>query len=637
VSNPTLEVGSLTRQLANGNTEELKFAPGVNLLVGKPNTGKTKWLQTLDYLLGEDGDNPYDSSEEEELVAKYDAAAVELFVGGERYWVERRWRERGAKGKLFVNGEPNGARDFQLFLLEKLEVPELSFPKGNPMSGQTWPLLSFRMLLRHMFRRQLFWGDIADKQPEGEQHACIMQFLGLAENLYTDDYGRLVALKLKSERLKARREQYGRTLDDLARDIVSDPDFTVGVNSTTIQNVQKKIQNEMDELRVKREALISGAANDGLSEDVQSVVSKLAETRATIIVKLEEHKIRAKASAERIEDLSSYHSNLANEMMRLDRAEDAGRLLSDLKVTHCPACDQEVTNISPDPDQCFLCHQKLPEEPLVEGLGAVRLQFEKDRLKGEEQEAKELLLAVKADAKKINEHISEGEEILQKVENELKPARQIVAGLIQDEISAIDMDLGELNERQRQIDRVNVALRLGQGLTDEISELEREISPLREAVDEAARATDFAIATAQIEEGMNAYLQAINKYRAGSWRHSPVSFDVYRNSFTIRVGAKKWQAALGGTDTLYFLMAYHYGLMTLSCKEGFHYPGLTIIDVPGEFSGEAVEDKENFIVQPFIELLNTDEYQGVQFIITGAAFTGLDEVNRIHLTHVHTA
>jgi hypothetical protein len=86
------------------------------------------------------------------------------------------------------------------------------------------------------------------------------------------------------------------------------------------------------------------------------------------------------------------------------------------------------------------------------------------------------------------------------------------------------------------------------------------------------------------------------------------------------VGTRRWHVALGGTDTLYFLMAYHYGLLTLSTDLQTHYPGFLIIDVPGEFSGEAVEDKENFIVQPFIELLQTDAFAGAQLIMTGGIF-----------------
>lgn len=67
------------------------------------------------------------------------------------------------------------------------------------------------------------------------------------------------------------------------------------------------------------------------------------------------------------------------------------------------------------------------------------------------------------------------------------------------------------------------------------------------------------------------------------------------------------------------------------------YTGLAIIDVPGEFSGEAIGDKKNFIVQPFIDLLKDDAFEGAQLIITGAAFTGLVGVHVQALSQVHVA
>ena len=49
--------------------------------------------------------------------------------------------------------------------------------------------------------------------------------------------------------------------------------------------------------------------------------------------------------------------------------------------------------------------------------------------------------------------------------------------------------------------------------------------------------------------------------------------------------------------------------------------------MPAEFAGELIEDmiedKENFIVQPFIELLEREEFAQTQMIITGASFVGL--------------
>ena len=88
---------------------------------------------------------------------------------------------------------------------------------------------------------------------------------------------------------------------------------------------------------------------------------------------------------------------------------------------------------------------------------------------------------------------------------------------------------------------------------------------------------------------MNAYLTAINQLRPGAWRHSPVTIDASRSGFTIRVGARRWHAVLGGTDTLYFLMAYQYGLLTLSDKPGRHYPGLQSLTSPVSFQAKLLK------------------------------------------------
>ena len=607
------------------------------MLVGPPNTGKTKWLQTLDFLFGDTGDNPFEGSEETGLPEKYEAAGAEFRFGQEAFWIERRWREVGAKSKVFVGDKSVPAREFQQWIMEKLGIPILHFPKGNPMSGQTWPELSFRMLLRHIYRQQRFWGDLADKQPEGEQQACLMQFLGLAEKVFTEEYGELISLKLQVEHLKASYANYGTALEALARDILSEPGLSVGVSVATVRAAEGRLAEEINSLRTQRSELITSARDKAIAPGGRRRVVELGQERATNTVALQGLRLRLDEATERLADLNRYHAELATESERLDRAEEAGRILADLRITHCPACDQTVHQDSTDDDECFLCHQPVPKEPMVAQLGAVRIKFERDRLSGEIEEADELIAALNSEMSRLRGEISSIQERLRFVENELAPSREAVSALVQEDVSALDVALGEASERQRQLGRLSSAVAAGAEILERVRELERKITPLQSRVEEAARSTDFEAAAAELEDGINEYLSAINVLKPGAWRHNSVRIDISRSGFSIKVGTRRWSAVLGGTDTLYFLMAYQYGLLTLSGKNGRHYPGISIIDVPGEFSGESIEDKENFIVQPFIELLSRDGYQACQLIITGASFTGLENVTRRELRHVYTA
>jgi hypothetical protein len=630
MSRPYLSVARLERRLLTGDTESLMFHPGVNLLVGRANTGKTKWLQTLDFLLGDSGKNPYDG--DAGIEDKYESASADLVIGEESIRIERRWRQARAKTKIIIGDESKSPDEFQHWLMGKLDIPILHFPKGNPMSGQTWPELSFRMLLRHIYRQQRFWGDIADRQPEGEQHACLLQFLGMAEHLFTTDYGDLVKLKKEVDKLKARREQYKETLEDLARDIVADPGLTVAITARSVKSAEERLNQEIEELRQRRIAILEEGSAHSIPPEQKVRVSQLSQQRAENIGELDVLKPKILNTRERLENLERYRSNLEDERERMDRAEDAGRVLADLKITHCPACDQPVSQQNSDENHCFLCHQTLPEEPAIEELGAIRLRFERDRIDAELQEINDLINVLQRDLENLTDSVRTIDEKLRMVENELEPARQAVAALVQDKVSAVDVAIGETSERQRQIKRVYSALEEEKRLTEQIADLERQIEPLQARVDQAKRAIDFEASNADIEEGMNEYLNEIRRHRHDVWPHTGVSVNITHSGFTFRVGRKKWDIAVGGTDTLYFLMAYHYGLLTLSNRDKYHYPGLSIIDVPGEFAGEKVEDREDFIVQPFIDLLSRNEYHGAQLIITGAAFSGLQDVNRQELT-----
>ena len=636
MSAPFLSIRSVERRLATGNVEPLSFELGVNVFVGRPNTGKTMWLQTLDFLLGDTGSNPYEQSDDDGLPEKYEAAAATLCIGDETFRVERRWREAGAKGKVFVNDEVMLAKDFQHWLMDKLGIPVVNFPKGNPMSGQTWPELSFRTLLRHIFRQQRFWSGLVDLQTETEQHASLLLFLGLAERIFSDDYGKLIELKLKAMRLRARREQYSETLNELAVDLLDSEDAALGVNEISVAAAQTRLRTQAEGLQARRLEVLTEASNTSLPASSRSRVTELGHLRAAALEAVTAARQKRQAAEDRLAEVRRYRADLAAEIERMGRVADASELLADLKVTHCPACDQGIIPYK-NPNHCFVCHQHLPEEPEIAGLGEVRLQFEQDRLNAELLEAGELIAVLERDVDKQTEASRDADERLRTIEVELAPARRAVAAVAQADVSAIDVALGKAAERQRQIDRVAAALELGKSLTEQVQAIEKEIEPLQEKVDEANRSIDFNAAAAKLEEGMNAYLSALNVQRPDTWKHSAVEIDLSRSSTTFRVGRKRWQGALGGTDTLYFLMAYQYGLLSLSPVPGMHYPGLSIIDVPGEFSGEEVKDSENFIVQPFIDLLARKAFEGAQLIITGASFAGLQGVHVQRQTHVHVA
>jgi hypothetical protein len=110
--------------------------------------------------------------------------------------------------------------------------------------------------------------------------------------------------------------------------------------------------------------------------------------------------------------------------------------------------------------------------------------------------------------------------------------------------------------------------------------------------------------------------------------------------FSIKVGKWSWQGNLGGTQTLIFLLAYQYALLSLTLVEGCHFPGFTALDFQAKLedgSPGITRDKENFVLRPFIKLLSSEGMENTQMIVAGSAFEGLEGINRIPLTKIWKA
>lgn len=174
----TLIIRQLSRFPKQGRSDQLDFQDGVNVIVGRPNAGKTQWLKMQDYLMGDD--DTVESAFAASLVKKYDSIHAVFEVEGEELHVERRWKEPGTKTKIFVNDEAIPATEFSSYLMSKLDMPQLKYRSGE----RGWVALSWRMLLRHIYRRDTSWSEIASKQPESEQLACLLHFTGLGDFLF---------------------------------------------------------------------------------------------------------------------------------------------------------------------------------------------------------------------------------------------------------------------------------------------------------------------------------------------------------------------------------------------------------------------------------------------------------------------
>jgi hypothetical protein len=633
----TLSIKRTSRSNTQGVVDELAFEKGVNVIVGRPNTGKTKWLQMVDYALG--SARPPEELFGYDLAQKFTSVFMDVEIDGVPATIERRWNEIGLRSKVFLNGREMLASEFAAELNRQLGIPVLHYPQGDMYGKRPWPELSWRGLFRHIYRRQHFWTDLADMQPTSEQHACILQFLGIAERLFSSDFGEMVKQQKRIFELQAKKDQFLATLHEVSRELLDEADQSMALTPESIAEAISNVRNEMATTEQQRSAVLQQLASsaeemrDGKNETAATFFEVTSEELYTLRGKIESLRSARSKLQERLGEIEVFRANVVQEIERLQRARAAGSTLNDLKVTHCPACDQAVTPPSADQSTCYLCGR---DKPSALGEGDQRIQFELEQLKAEQSESDELLNTLRKDIEShaLLERSLNGQE--RKTEAVLRPIRRKAAAILPPELAALDIRAGQLDERLAQLRRIEGTFAKREQLTSEIRKIETTVGQLEGKVDEQIRSVNFEEAAEWLEDGINDYLNALDRRQPETWPHDKINVSLRDRQFHITVGRSKWTAKLGGTLTLYFLIAYHYALLRLLPRKECHYPGLVILDFPPELEGTSVKDKENFVLEPFVDLLARDEFKGAQVVAAGAAFEDLRGANRIELTHVWT-
>lgn len=634
----TLFIRQISRIDTNGEEETLEFVDGVNIIVGPANSGKTVWLAMIDYVLGDD------STAEKAFFGKQDIHGNKLSqiysevraiieIDHTEYVLERKWKEQGISSKTLVDGKSMDTKEFSKFILDKLQIPTGRFLQGNPYSKNSILDISFRMMLRHIYRQERFWGNLADEQLPMQQYAVLTQFLNLANKIFALDEEKLIEKKKELFKAETEKEQYETTLDRIVRGFNYDGGENLVYATTNLTKEKiKALEARSEALLQERNAVISGAATGLLQvrgEDINQYEEvKLSQARAVTLTAFEKLQLDREQHQQRTRKYESILASSVAELERLTRVQTTSELFADLKVTHCPACDQAVHDTNKHPDHCFVCHQQLPVEPQTKETD--RLAFEISQVQAEQRELTEVLVKMKLGKDELEKQMYALRNDLGRIERDLAPIRQKLAGLVDARLGVIDQERGRLLEQVENYRRIAKSLETKTQLAARITVLQNQVNDLEKDVARLG-SPNFSQASDDLVEGMKDYINAIIQDRPARWNQSgSISLLINEKGFEFYIGQTKWSSP-GGTTKLYFLFAYHYGLLSLTGKDGYHYPGLLIMDFPATLpDGESLRKAENYLVQPFIDLCETSSVR-LQVIIAGQSFEELEGASFIQL------
>jgi hypothetical protein len=625
-----LAIEKLSRTVTSGETESIQFEPGVNVIVGPQNAGKSTWLQMFDYLMGET--ESVIGKFDQILVDKYRSVASTMTLGDETVVLERQWIEGGRLSRMALNGQPFPGADIQKYFLEHLGIPILRYPQGNVFTSErTWPTLGWRSLLRHIYRRQGCWGDLVPQQPESEQHACILQFLGLAEHLFAHDLALLVDKQKQITRLQNRKDYFVELMNQIAPDLIGNQDISVGITAQSIETACTRVQQEINGLITSRIELLS-RVRDQIAAP-HSELTVLMEERTLALNRLNSLRATVAELDDRGRDLDLYRTNLQQEVERLDRAGTAADIFDDLRVTHCPACDQSVETRSRPHGHCFLCGQATSDSADSEAAGR-RLKFEREQIAGELSEADELVRTFREERSIKCADLSDADRRLRELEATLRPFQASASVILPEEVALIDQRIGSLNAQMEALKRLLGPLQTRDSLTDEIETLQTEIHRLEASVATKEEKAELEIASDRFTDGFNTYLNRIRQLDQTSWtKAGSVAVRVTDRRTQYLIDGRPAKAQLGATLTIFFLFAYQFALLNLSRFENCHYPGVTILDFFPDIAKSAVtHERLGLVLDPFTHL--AQEIAPVQVIATARDFPHhMPNVNLIHLTH----
>jgi len=325
---------------------EIEFTPGLNVISGPSDTGKTFILQCIDYVLGARS-RPDELPEAE----AYDKVALELHAlsDGSRYVLERALRggdialTRPDRSKEQLRGQHEAGRtDTVSYFLLQLSGLQDKRVRTNSR-GETRDL-SFREVahLAIVSEQDVIRESSPVHASSGYQRTASRSVFRLL--LSGVDDSAIVAVEepsISRARVEAKTDVLQGMLDQLRDQIAERP---IGGDFASLRDQLNRLDTTYQS--IEKDLSASGSAMADLEELRQTVWSRLREIRGRLDV--------LSGLAERFALLAKQY---LSDLRRLDAIAEAGSRLRDIGVERCPVCgampehhDQEHVDSQVDPD-----------------------------------------------------------------------------------------------------------------------------------------------------------------------------------------------------------------------------------------------------------------------------------------------
>jgi hypothetical protein len=560
----------------SGEIDEYDFTgAATTVLTGPRNSSKTTTLKVIDFCLG--GRNSVAEDLGAALEEKYAAFAIDIAIDGIHHRLLRE-SDYGQRGRIQINDVPEAPTTVELsgWLMRRLGWPQLQIPLGrNPATATQQTPLTFRALLRHIYRREDSWTDFAIREQEYLRRAVISLFLGFAPQRYeTAEYELGLAQRELASAEAVERDVFAST-DEAVRAIVTQLDLPPVLGADSLDGVRAELTNRLMRARESRDLLAASASNAArIGDEVAGLDPQIPE-------QLEQAAVQAAVAAERAADLArivSEHERSLSlvdaDMARVARLIDAVDAFDELPVRICPACEQDVDpNRTRDQSTCYLCSR-----PVTGDVRKRRAERERRALASEHEDLATALMRARTDLDQARHLEMEAAERRVFLAQRLQDARISQLAPFMAALEDLATEIGHIEQRLAALPALSRILARRTIAEQATVRARAEVERLTALLDADRRATsDITQRCADFADHMNAFLE---NFRDQGW--VPGQVTISADNLTFYVGTRPWDDNLGAEAKVLFFFAYSYALLRLTpVADGEACPpGLLMLDNP---------------------------------------------------------
>ncbi|WP_329251820.1 hypothetical protein OG417_07825 [Actinoallomurus sp. NBC_01490] len=575
----TLRLSNLSLVRRDGEVEDIIFDPYFTLIRGGRNSGKTTLLRWIDYILG--------ASQSRLPVERFGSSVVSSYIYGslrlsivdpredepEEHEILRALEDLPdlpRQSRVQVDGEELTLPKLASRLMEFLDWPTLRIPKGrNARRATELVTLSFRNMLRHLYRREDSWQVFASKEEEYHRKAVLAFFLGFAESLYSGEEFEAGAAARKVVELESRLQeitvQSQRMLDAVTE--------RAHLPKTTLEQIDERrieIAERRKELTRRRKEVSSGVNR------TEGFHPELGELYAGINSRLRQKRARRE---EIRSALANYHESLEfveAEVSRLQRAGAALALFSEVPVNECPSCQQSVVAKQDriDPGHCFLC-----EQPVEPDARRRRIELEERALATETEDLEDVISKTLAELNEIDDDISRTERSAQDLARRLNQERASTLSPFVAELESLAGEVSYLEQQEAALLAVSDALRAREHQKRLLKAAQQDLveAETRAQNHHGVSKKEITRRCSLFAHHMTTFLRSL---KTDPWRFGDVT--LIADDLTFYVGEGPWESELGGESKVLFLFAYQYAILAMTRELGeiSRVPGFVLLDNP---------------------------------------------------------